>query len=36
MEWSEIYKFIEDGDFIDEYEFDVDDLVDIKKSAFTR
>jgi hypothetical protein len=33
MEWSEIYKFIEDGDFTDEYESDVDDLVDIKKSC---
>jgi len=31
MEWSEIYKFIEDGEFIDEYESDGDDLVDIKK-----
>jgi hypothetical protein len=33
MEWSEIYKFIEDGDFTDEYESDVDDLEDIKKSS---
>jgi hypothetical protein len=31
MEWREIYKFIEDGDFTHEYESNVDDLVDIKK-----
>ena len=32
LEWSKIYKFIEDGELTDEYESDVDDLVDIKKS----
>jgi hypothetical protein len=31
MEWREMYKFIQYGYFTDEYDFDVDDLVDIKK-----
>jgi hypothetical protein len=31
MEWGEIYKFIEDGDFTKEYTSDIDDLEDIKK-----
>jgi hypothetical protein len=35
MEWSEIYKFIEDGDFTDEYESDIDDLEDIKNLVYT-
>jgi len=33
MEWSEFYKFIEDGDSTDEYEYDIDDFEDIKKSS---
>jgi len=28
MEWREIYTFFKQGDFSDEYESDVDDLVD--------
>jgi hypothetical protein len=31
LEWIQIYKFIEEGDFTNEYKSDVDDLVDIKK-----
>jgi hypothetical protein len=36
MEWSEIYKFIEDDFFKDEYESNVDDIEDIKKSILHR
>jgi hypothetical protein len=32
MEWSEIYNFIEDGNFTDEYESDADDFEDVKRS----
>jgi hypothetical protein len=32
MEWSQIYAFFQQGDFSEEYESDVDDLVDIKAS----
>jgi len=36
MEWSGIYKFIEDKDFMDEYKSIVDDIEDIKKSIMHR
>jgi len=31
-EWGKIYNFIEEDDFVDEYEYDVNDFEDIKKS----
>jgi hypothetical protein len=36
MEWSKIYNFFEEGNFVDEDEKDVDYFEDIKKSNLHR